>query len=98
MDLSTQVDKIVTVTGKISDVPWQHIIASIKEHPFSYYFDLDDKYQIVIYAKKKIEEIRRIAVTGKVIRVEGGSKRPGEAKSEPYTEHHIVVDSWKPVS
>ncbi len=95
MDLSKLVDKEVTVTGKVSDVPWQHMIASVKGYPLSEYFDLDDKYQIVIYLKSPINEKGRISVTGKVIGVHGGSKRPGAAKSEPYTEYHIAVDAWR---
>jgi len=97
MDFSKQVDKTVTVTAKLSHIPWPHIIASVNRHHFREYFDLDDKYQIVIYLKSPIPEKGRIAITGKVIGVQGGSKRPGDAKSEPYTEYHIVVDSWKPV-
>ncbi|MBN2151175.1 MAG: hypothetical protein JW839_07020 [Candidatus Lokiarchaeota archaeon] len=96
MDLSTQVDKTVTVTGRISGVPWQHIVASVEGCHSSEYFDLDDGYQIVVYLKNPITEKGRISVTGKVIGVRGGSKRPGAAKSEPYTEYHVVVDSWRP--
>ncbi len=97
MDLSKQVDKQVTIKGKISNVPWQHMVASVKGYPLSEYFDLEDDAQIVIYLKKAIPEKGLISVTGKVIGVKGGSKRPGAAKSEPYVEYHVAVDSWKPV-
>ena len=97
MDLSKQVDKQVTITGKISDIPWQHMIASVKGYPKSEYFDLEDKTQIVIYCKNAITERGMISITGKVIGVKGGSKRPGVAKSETYVEYHVAVDSWKPV-
>jgi hypothetical protein len=97
MDLSKQVDKQVTIKGKISNVPWQHMIASVKGYNQSEYFDLEDKTQIVIYLKSPIPERGLISVTGKVIGVKGGSKKPGAAKSEPYVEYHIAVDSWKPV-
>nr|MDO8111334.1 hypothetical protein [Candidatus Sigynarchaeota archaeon] len=97
MDLSKFVDKKTTLIGKISDVPWQHMIASVKTHPNIYYFDLEDKNQIVIYARTTIAHAGKISITGKIIAVKGGSKRPGAAKSEPYTEYHMLVDEWKPV-
>jgi hypothetical protein len=95
MNLESQVDKQVTIKGKISNVPWQHMIASVKGYPLNEYFDLEDKTQIVIYLKTAIPERGLIAVTGKVIGVKGGSKKPGAAKSEPYTEYHVAVDTWK---
>jgi hypothetical protein len=97
MNFSDKVDQKVTVTGKISNIPWQHIITTVKGYPLSEYFDLDDKTQIVIYLKTAISERGHVAITGKVIGVKGGSKRPGAAKSEPYTEYQVAVDEWKPV-
>jgi hypothetical protein len=97
LDLSKQVDKHVTINGKISNLPWQHMIASVKGFPMSEYFDLEDRTQIVIYSKNAIPERGLISITGKVIGVKGGSKRPGAAKSEPYVEYHVAVDSWKPI-
>ena len=97
MDLKSQVNKIVTVKGKISNIPWQHIIGSVPGHNLQEYFDLEDKNQIVIYLKSAISERGMISITGKVVEVKGGSKKPGAAKSEPFSEYHIAVDSWKPV-
>ncbi|NMC07157.1 MAG: hypothetical protein GYA24_18215 [Candidatus Lokiarchaeota archaeon] len=97
MDLKSQVGKQVTIKGKISNVPWQHIIGSFQGYGLQEYFDLEDKSQIVIYLKAAIPERGMISVTGKLVEVKGGSKRPGAAKSEPFSEYHVTVDSWKPV-
>ena len=95
MDLMSQVDKQVTIKGKISKIPWQHMITTVKGYPLNEYFDLEDKTQIVIYLKEAIPERGLISITGKVVGVKGGSKKPGAAKSEPYVEYHVAVDSWK---
>ncbi len=83
--------KTVTVTGRISDVPWQHIIANEPGHPFSYYFDVGPE-QTVIYAKTGIECGPGLTVTGTVIEVGTKSKKPGD--DQTYREYQILVEDW----
>jgi hypothetical protein len=97
MELSKNVDKKVTITGKISKVPWQHMMTSVQGHPASDYFDVDGGAQIVIYSKSAISYKGKMSITGKVLGVQGSSKRPGASKSETYSEYHLIVDEWKPV-
>lgn len=80
----------VALTGKISDLPWQHLIDDVPSHPHADYFDVG-RDQIVIYSREPIGETRAIRVEGTVRRVEGRSKGPSERR---HTEHHLVVDGW----
>lgn len=90
--MSEYVDKKVILTGKISHVPWQHMIKSVQSHPFTEYFDIGD-YQIIIYSKEEIKCEDMLKLYGTVIKVEGKGKRP-EPSDDIYTEYHLVVDKW----
>lgn len=96
-DLQKYVGKKVVIEGKISDVPWQHIMLSSSDYPVSSYFDIG-KSQIVIYSKEMIGTTKKIKVKGTVVKVSGKSKNPKYAKSkETYCEYHILVDKVEPV-
>jgi hypothetical protein len=87
--LADHVGKTVTVYGKISNVPWQHILAGDTSYRYSYYFDVGSS-QTVIYAQEKIDCSLLLSVTGKVIEVKSTSNKTGS----DYREFHILVDSW----
>ena len=90
--LKESVDKEITIIGKISEIPWQHLVGSFKDYPYSEYFDLEDGFQIIIYSKTKITAKGTIKVKGKTVEVIGRSKRPRE-EEEKYVEYHLLVES-----
>jgi hypothetical protein len=89
MGISKIVGKSVSVVGKISDTPWQHLIGYFPGYSRDYYFDVG-KDQIVIYSKTAIDCTGKVKVYGKVVEVKGKSKDP--RKDEVYREYHITVD------
>jgi hypothetical protein len=91
--MSAYVDKKVSLVGKISNTPWQHMIASVKEYPYSEYFDVGD-FQIVVYARQPMKCGGNVRVFGRVLEVSGRGKRP-EPGDEVYTEYHLLVDRWQ---
>ena len=95
MHLKDKVGKNITLKGKISDIPWQHMIKDVENCNHIYYFDLEDGDQIVIYSKAEIQCTRSLSVTGEVIEVRGKSKRPGKIDDITYVEYHIIVDDWE---
>ncbi|OLS26829.1 MAG: hypothetical protein HeimC3_07210 [Candidatus Heimdallarchaeota archaeon LC_3] len=88
------VNKHISIKGKISEIPWQHLVYSDPEYPHFEYFDLEDDYQIIIYTKQKITNQESILVYGKVIPVTGRPKRSNPESDEKFTEYHILVDKW----
>ena len=90
--LHEYVDKKVKVSGRISDMPWQHLIGNFEQYNEIYYFDIKDD-QIVIYGKEAIVCSSSLTIYGTVIKVSGKSKRPGS--NEVYTEYHILIDKWE---
>ena len=95
MFLKDKVGKKIAIKGKISDIPWQHMIKDIENHNHIYYFDLEDGDQIVIYSEVELYCSRSLLVTGEVIEVRGKSKRPSKIDDVTYVEYHIVVDGWE---
>jgi len=85
--------KTITITGKISNVIWQHVINTTKSHPYPSYFDLKDGYQIIIYTKNQITCKERVEVKGEVIRVEVHEDE--DSKAAGLVEYHILADAWK---
>ena len=75
--------KTITITGKISNIVWQHIISTTNSHPYSSYLDLEDGYQIIIYTKNQLACKERVEVKGKVIRVEGNEDADSKAVAKP---------------
>ena len=95
MNLQNKVGKIVTVEGKISNMPWQHLIANVATHQQIYYFDLEGEPQIVIYSKDPIDCSNDLEIEGEVIEVKGHTKRPNKIDDVKYVEYHILVENWK---
>jgi len=92
-NISQHVGKKVSVPGRISNEPWQHMIANLTTHPFIYYFDDKDRDQIVIYAAEEIPNTEMITIWGSVMGIKGESKSPGS--KEIFLEYHIVADKVK---
>jgi len=82
----------VVVEGRISQIPWQHLIAPSDSHPVILYLD-SGKNQIVIYSKRYITCTEKIKTTGTVIKIEGKSKKTGS--DEIFSEYQIVVDEYE---
>ncbi len=95
MILKDKVGKKIAIKGKISDIPWQHMIKDVENHNHIYYFDLEDGDQIVIYSKTELNCAESLLITGEVIEVRGKTKRPGKIDDVTYIEYHIVIDDWE---
>ncbi len=91
---SGNIGKEITLRGRISRIPWQHLIGMFDGYPMNDYFDIEGGSQIVIYFKESITCTGPVEVRGTVVEVGGGSKRPGKADAT-YKELHLLVDSWK---
>lgn len=83
----------VEVVGKISDMPWQHLVGMHEAYPYFYYIDIEGGGQIVAYSAKEIACEGRIKLRGKVIEAGGSSKRPGS--DEEYRELQLLVRSFE---
>ncbi len=94
--LKKSVNKQITIKGIISEIPWQHLVGSFTDYPFSEYFDLEDGFQIIIYSRNKINNKNTLEIKGKVVVVSGRSKRPVD-QEEKYEEYHLLVDSVKSI-
>jgi hypothetical protein len=93
-ELKAMENRRVVVRGKISAVPWQHMVGASAEFPHAEYFDLEGGFQIMIYAREPISCAGTLEVTGTVVAISGPGKRP--SPDEPiHTEYHIQVDTWK---
>ena len=90
--LKIHIDKKITITGELSEMPWQHLISPMDTHPNIYYFD-KNRDQVVIYTKSAINCKKKIKIYGKVIKITGTSKRPGS--DQVYVEHQVMVDKWE---
>ena len=95
MFLKDKVGEKIAIKGKISDIPWQHMIKDVENHSHIYYFDLEDGDQIVIYSAVELYCNRSLLVTGEVIEVKGKSKRPGKIDDVTFVEYHMIIDDWK---
>lgn len=82
----------VTVTGRVSKVPGQHLVRAERAAD-AVYFDVEKGGQIVAYVRGGIGTEGRVRLTGTVVVAEGGSKRPGS--TERYTELQLDVTSWE---
>lgn len=93
--LKDSLNKSNSFKGIISEIPWQHLVASIKDYPHAEYFDLEDGFQTIIYSKEKILSKTKLLVTGTVIEVKGRSKRPTDEEEKNYSEYHILVNEYR---
>lgn len=83
----------VEVIGKISDMPWQHLVGMHEAFPYFYYIDIEGGGQIVAYSAEEIACRGEINLRGKVIEAGGSSKRPGS--DEEYRELQLLVQSFE---
>lgn len=90
-DISNFNNRIVFMSGKISDIPYQHMISIPKNYENASYLDIN-KNQLVIYTKTPVKSNKKIELIGKVILLGGTSKRPGS--KQKYSEYQIIVDYW----
>ena len=95
IELQKQVGKKIEIMGKISDVPWQHLIDFSDTHKIIQYIDLVSGDQIVVYSQEPIECSHRLKISGEVIKVIGKSKRPRDTSENVYVEYQILVDDWE---
>lgn len=86
----------ITITGSISDMPWQHMIDARASSSDVRYVDLDDGVQVVVYFPRGAPYAGRLAITGEVIAVSGTSKRPGSTTE--HVEYQLVATAWTPAS
>ena len=93
LELQESIGHKVFLTGRISDTPWQHIVANTPEYPNSYYFDIKDS-QIIIYSASAIDCSEQLNIYGTVIEVKGLSKH-AESEDDTFTEYHITIDKWE---
>lgn len=78
----------VTIRGRLSDTPWQHMIGNVPGKQPAY-LDLDDKHQTVIYWAKPLACRGMLELTGTVIEVRGPEKRP--RPGHEVVERHLDV-------
>lgn len=89
----------ITLRGRISRQPWQHLIGHIAGKTPEY-FDLDGgKEQTVVYWAAAPACPGDVIVEGTVYEVRGGSKRPGDEGDTKtpadYRELHVDVTSTR---
>ncbi|MFX0091854.1 MAG: hypothetical protein ACFFBD_08845 [Candidatus Hodarchaeota archaeon] len=92
----------VTLTGKLSDVLYQHLMGAFEGYPEFDYFEPDDSdqfgAQILLYVKKKIDYKGRIKITGKVVALTPAKGSKAYDENEPdYKEFQILVNEWEPI-
>lgn len=85
------VGKEVAVVGKVSQMPWQHMIRSDTDKQAEY-IDLEEGGQIVAYVGSAIACGRPLLLEGKVLLTAGSSKRPGS--KERAGEVQLDVARW----
>ena len=93
VEFEEHLGKEITLKGKISETPWQHMIDTSHNFENIYYLDLEGGDQIVFYSKEPVICSSVIRIEGKVIRVIGKSKRPGSDTT--FIEYQIVAEKWE---
>lgn len=91
-NLGSYLGKKIILEGKLSDIPWQHLINIPETHPEISYLDTTGGGQTVLYSKKPIGCDGRVKIKGTVVEVQGKSKRPDS--QEQYMEYQVIVDTW----
>lgn len=82
-ELPKYVNKIVTVSGEVTDEPNTHLIVDVPTAPVANYFNMNDG-QVVLYADEELPK-KRLIVMARVI------KASGIGKGEPVTEYQLVL-------
>lgn len=97
-ELGRHIGEDVTLVGRVSREPWQHLIGDVPGKQ-AVYFDPRDGGQIVVYVADPITCQGEVQVGGRVLEVRGGSKRPprpGDTKvDETYAELQLDVSAWR---
>ena len=90
-----QVGGETTLEGKVAEAIWQHLILGVAGKT-EVYIDLPDKTQTVAYIDPAFNCKGQVRLTGKVVEVRGGSKRPGsKIDDQEYVEYHLDVTRWE---
>jgi hypothetical protein len=85
----------LTIEGKVAEAIWQHMMTGVPGKT-EVYVDLDDKTQTVAYIEPAFNCKGKIRLTGIVVEVRGGSKRPGsKIDDKEYVEYHLDVSRWE---
>lgn len=79
----------ISLTGRVSEMPWQHLIRIEPDFPHVLYLDWEGG-QTVVYCRELPECGGPIMVTGTVILSEGSSKKPGSV--DKYAEYQLLAD------
>ena len=93
-ELKNHVDGKVVITGKVTNIPWQHLINPPQDYCAINYFDCKGD-QTVVYSKEPIHVREEINVFGKAVKIMGTSKRPGS--NDVFVEYHIVAEKWEKI-
>jgi hypothetical protein len=94
-ELARAVGTRVVVHGRISALPWQHLVAPPAGRAHAHYVDLSGEHaQIVVYAAEEIRSSAELELTGTVIEVLGTEKR-ARAGEAPLRELHLALESWR---
>jgi hypothetical protein len=94
-NMAEHVGEEVTIEGKVAEAIWQHMIKGV-EGKTEVYVDLEDKNQTVAYIEPAFNCKGKIRLTGIVVEVRGGSKRPGsKIDDQGYVEYHLDVSRWE---
>ena len=97
-DYENILGKEIEITGKISNIIWQHMITLQPDYPEISYFSLLDEdgeqyHQLVVYSKFKITDTGNHTLRGRIIKSEGKTKHPGEERRKYYYEYHFIAES-----
>jgi hypothetical protein len=83
----------VTVVGKVSDQPWQHVIGHV-EGKQPVYLDYDGDKQTVAYVAAVPRCQGELEIRGTVIVVSARAKHP-RAEGERFHEYHVDVSDFR---
>lgn len=88
-DISKFENRVIFMRGKISEIPYQHLIKIPEGYANISYLDIKNN-QIVVYTKEPVKPEKKIELIGKVISVEGLSKKPGS--DDKVSEYQLIAD------
>ncbi len=91
-DLSQWENRYIILDGEVTDLMAQHMITMNEAYPSINYVETSIG-QLVIYSKIPLPK-GKLTIWGKLIKVGGGSKRPGEGERKYYYEYQIEAHKW----
>ncbi|MHA1111671.1 MAG: hypothetical protein ACTSRE_11255 [Promethearchaeota archaeon] len=99
-DYENVLGEVIEITGKVSNIVWQHMIMLQPDYPEISYFALLDEqeeeyHQLVVYSKMKIPESGKHTLRGRMIKSEGETKRPDEGRRKYYYEYQFIAEEIK---